>query len=500
MKKLLLLAGLALMVCSASAKKPAQKTQEEGYKFTDLTTVPTTSVKDQHRSGTCWCYSALSFLENEILRAGGPEMDLSEMWIVRNMYFDKGVKYVRLHGHLNFAEGGAAHDVIEGIKKYGIVPQEVYPGLNYGTEKPVFGELDAALKAYLDAVIKARNNGVLTTAWQDGLNALLDTYFGVRPEKFTYEGKEYTPESFAASLPIKMDDYVSIASFTHHPFYSEFIIEVPDNWMWETVYNVPLEEMMAVVDNAMANNYSIEWSTDVSEKGFDRIKAIGIIPETDIDGMEGTEAEKWGKLSAAEKEAALYKFDKPVKEKKITQEMRQIAFDNYETTDDHGMVIVGTAVDQQGNPFFKVKNSWDVRPPYDGYYYFSRPFVEYKTLSVMVNKNAIPQEIRTKLVIYSKKQNPKPSRWISGYVFYYRKAFFCAMLRRQRPGITRRVLAPAPYSEQVGRVQRSVREFCRISRIERMPHQFTERVCNRYFQKTQILRSAWGRCLNLRTW
>lgn len=313
--------------------------------------------------------------------------------------FDKGVKYVRLHGHLNFAEGGAAHDVIEGIKKYGIVPQEVYPGLNYGTEKPVFGELDAALKAYLDAVIKARNNGVLTTAWQDGLNALLDTYFGVRPEKFTYEGKEYTPESFAASLPIKMDDYVDVGSFTHHPFYTEFIIEVPDNWMWGTVYNVPLEEMMAVVDNALANGYSIEWATDVSEKGFDRIKAIGIIPETDIDGMEGTEAEKWGKLSAAEKEAALYKFDKPVKEKKITQEMRQIAFDNYETTDDHGMVIVGTAVDQQGNPFFKVKNSWDVRPPYDGYYYFSRPFVEYKTLSVMVNKNAIPQEIRTKLGI-----------------------------------------------------------------------------------------------------
>ena len=176
----------------------------------------------------------------------------------------------------------------------------------------------------------------------------------MRPEKFTYEGKEYTPESFAASLPIKMDDYVDIGSFTHHPFYSEFIIEVPDNWMWGTVYNVPLEEMMAVVDNALANGYSIEWATDVSEKGFDRIKAIGIIPETDIDGMEGTEAEKWGKLSAAEKEAALYKFDKPVKEKKITQEMRQIAFDNYETTDDHGMVIVGTAVDQQGNPFFKV--------------------------------------------------------------------------------------------------------------------------------------------------
>lgn len=396
MKKLLLLAGLALAVCSASAKKPA-KSAEEGYKFTDLKTVPGTSVKDQFRSGTCWCYSTLSFLENEILRAGGPELDLSEMWVVRNMYYEKGVKYVRMHGMLNFAQGGAAHDVIEGIKLYGIVPEEVYRGLNYGTEKPVFGELDAALKGYLDAIVKARNNGVLTPAWKDGLNALLDTYFGPRPETFTWEGKEYTPMSFAASLPISMDDYVDVGSFTHHPFYTDFIIEVPDNWMWGTVYNVPLEEMMAVVDNALENGYSIEWGTDISEKGFSRTKAIGIIPETDLESLGGTEAEKWGKLTDAEKEAALYKFDGPVREKKITQEMRQEAYDNYETTDDHGMVIVGTAVDQAGNPFYKVKNSWNVRPPYDGYFYFSRPFVEYKTISVMVNKNAIPQPIREKL-------------------------------------------------------------------------------------------------------
>ena len=287
MKKFLLTALAFCTAFAAAAQTPAA-TEPEGYRFTDVRLIPMTPVKDQHRSGTCWCYSTLSFLEGEILRAGGRPVHLSEMWIVRHTFMDKAVKYVRMHGEINFAEGGASHDVTEGIKNHGIVPQEVYPGLNYGTEKPVFGELDAALKAYLDAVIKARNNGVLTTAWQDGLNALLDTYFGVRPEKFTYEGKEYTPESFAASLPIKMDDYVSIASFTHHPFYSEFIIEVPDNWMWETVYNVPLEEMMAVVDNAMANNYSIEWSTDVSEKGFDRIKAIGIIPETDIDGMEAS--------------------------------------------------------------------------------------------------------------------------------------------------------------------------------------------------------------------
>ena len=397
MKKLLLLAGLALMVCSASAKKPAQKTQEEGYKFTDLTTVPTTSVKDQHRSGTCWCYSALSFLENEILRAGGPEMDLSEMWIVRNMYFDKGVKYVRLHGHLNFAEGGAAHDVIEGIKKYGIVPQEVYPGLNYGTEKPVFGELDAALKAYLDAVIKARYFGVLTTAWQDGLNALLDTYFGVRPEKFTYEGKEYTPESFAASLPIKMDDYVDVGSFTHHPFYTEFIIEVPDNWMWGTVYNLPLDEMMTVIDNALANGYPVSWGTDVSEKGFSRTKAIGIIPEADLANMDGTEAERWGKLTQKEKDDALYKFDKPGKERTVTQELRQEGYDNYETTDDHGMQIVGTATDQNGTPYYKVKNSWNTTGPYDGYWYFSRPCGAYKTMTVLVNRNAVPKAILKKI-------------------------------------------------------------------------------------------------------
>lgn len=398
MKKLLLLAGLALMVCSASAKKPAQKTQEEGYKFTDLTTVPTTSVKDQHRSGTCWCYSALSFLENEILRAGGPEMDLSEMWIVRNMYFDKGVKYVRLHGHLNFAEGGAAHDVIEGIKKYGIVPQEVYPGLNYGTEKPVFGELDAALKAYLDAVIKARNNGVLTTAWQDGLNALLDTYFGVRPEKFTYEGKEYTPESFAASLPIKMDDYVDVGSFTHHPFYTEFIIEVPDNWMWGTVYNVPLEEMMAVVDNALANGYSID-GLPTSAKGLRPHQGDRNHSRNRHRRHGGYRGREVGQIERRRERG------RPLQVRQTRQGEEDHAGDapdrfrqlrNYGRPR-HGNRGYGRR--SAGQSLLQGKELVGRTSPYDGYYYFSRPFVEYKTLSVMVNKNAIPQEIRTKLGI-----------------------------------------------------------------------------------------------------
>ena len=371
---------------------------QEGYQFTDGTLVKTTSVKNQFRSGTCWCFSALSFIENEIMRAGGEEMDLSEMWIVRNIYFEKAVKYVRLHGHLNMAVGGAFHDVTKGIEKYGIVPQEVYEGLNYGTDKPVFGEIDAILKAYVEAVVQNKNKK-LTTAWKDGLNAILDTYFGKMPEKFTYKGKEYTPKSFAESLPVKMSDYVFVTSYTHHPFYSQYIVEVPDNWMWETAYNVPLDEMMQIVDNALANNYSVGWAADVSELGFHRTKAIGIIPEDNIESMSGTAAERWGRLSAQERQRELYSFDKPVKEKKITQQMRQEAFDNYENTDDHGMVIIGTATDQLGNPFFKVKNSWDIRPPYDGYYYFSRPYVEYKTMEIMVNKNAIPKAIRKKLLL-----------------------------------------------------------------------------------------------------
>ena len=380
------------LVISASAQ------EKKGYQFTDVNVVKGTSVKNQFRSGTCWCFSALSFLENEIMRAGGEEMDLSEMWIVRNIYFEKAVKYVRLHGHLNMAVGGAFHDVTKGIEKYGIVPQEVYEGLNYGTDKPVFGEIDAILKAYVEAVVQNKNKR-LTTAWKDGLNAILDTYFGKMPETFTWKGKEYTPHSFAESLPIKMSDYVFVTSYTHHPFYEQYIVEVPDNWMWEKAYNVPLDELMQIVDNALANNYSVGWAADVSEKGFHRTKAIGIIPEDNIESMSGTEAERWGRLSEQERAKELYSFDKPVKEKKITQQMRQEAFDNYENTDDHGMVIEGTATDQNGNPFFKVKNSWDVRPPYDGYYYFSRPYVEYKTMEIMVNKNAIPKTIRKKMGI-----------------------------------------------------------------------------------------------------
>lgn len=394
MKRSILLAAALLGAVLTAAAQEANK--PEGYKFTDTKTVKTVPVTNQYKSGTCWCFSTVSFIEEEILRAGGPEIKLSEMWIVRNIYFEKAVKYVRLHGSLNFAVGGAAHDVTHAIEKYGIVPREVYKGLNYGTEMPEFGEIDEVLKAYVDAVIKNKN-GKLTPAWQDGLNAILDAYFGERPETFTYEGKEYTPHTFAESLPVKMSDYIEFSSYTHHPFYSSFIIEVPDNWLWGEVYNVPLNEMMQVIDDAIAEGHPVAWGTDVSEKGFRGAKAIGIIPEEAEKNMVGSDAERWGKLSSAEKEAQIYSLDQPVKEKTITQEMRQTAYDNYETTDDHGMVIVGTAVDQNGSPFYKVQNSWGDRGPYKGFYYFSRPFVEYKTMDIMVNKNVVSKELLKKL-------------------------------------------------------------------------------------------------------
>ncbi|MDE6507119.1 MAG: C1 family peptidase [Alistipes sp.] len=398
MKNLMLTLLALAALCGASAQTP-EEAKPEGYVFTDAKVLEMTPVKDQNRSGTCWCYSTLSFLEGEILRAGGAPVHLSEMWIVRHTFMEKAEKYVRMHGELNFAEGGAAHDVTEGIKKYGIVPFEVYPGLNYGTDKPDFHELTAVFKAYLDTIISVGDSSgkPLSTAWRRGFDALLDAYFGELPATFTYEGKEYTPASYAASLPIDMEDYIDLTSFTHHPFYSQFILEVPDNWMWGTVYNLPLDEMMAVIDHALATGHPVAWGTDVSEKGFSRSLALGIVPEADLDSMSGTEAERWGKLTQREKEAALYKFEKPGKERVITQQMRQEAFDNYETTDDHGMVIVGTAHDQAGNAYYKVLNSWDVRPPYDGYYYFSRPFVAYKTTDIMVNKKALPKEIAKKL-------------------------------------------------------------------------------------------------------
>ena len=260
----------------------------------------------------------------------------------------------------------------------------------------VHGELDEVTKAYVDAVIKNKNRK-LSTAWKAGFDGILDAYFGEIPETFSYNGKEYTPESFAKSLGVNLNDYIYISSFTHHPFYEKFVIEVPDNWAFGEVYNLPLDIYMSIFDHALENEYAIAWASDVSEKGFSYQNGLAIVPEANIDEMNDSEKLKWTTLSDKEKENQLYSFDKPGKEKTITQEMRQEAFDNYTTTDDHGMLIVGIAYDQNGNKYYKVKNSWGTNDKYNGFFYASEAFVRYKTMSIMINKNALPKQIAKKL-------------------------------------------------------------------------------------------------------
>ncbi len=369
-----------------------------GFKFTDVKTVKTTPVRDQNSSGTCWCFSTNSFLEEDMIKRGSKPVDLSEMFVVRYCYLDKARKYIRMDGKINFAQGGAAHDVPYVIETYGIVPEEVYQGLNYGEEKHVHGELSAVLKAYLDAVLKAQGNKRLSTAWEAGFNGILDAYFGPLPETFTYEGKSYTPKSFAESLDLNPSDYISFTSYTHHPFYKAFPLEVADNWLWGYMHNVPMEEMKAVVDNALDNGYPVAWGADVSEGGFKWRKGYAVIPvEKGEKDLTGTELSRWVKLSDQDRADKRYDINGPVEEITVTQEMRQDMFDRKETTDDHGMVIVGKAVDQKGNKYYKVQNSWDTNQVYDGYIYVSEPYFLAKTLDIMVNKAAVPAEISKKL-------------------------------------------------------------------------------------------------------
>lgn len=399
MKRIIYVLAVALLMSStafAQKKDKKNKDKQEGYVFTLVKENPVTSVKDQNRSGTCWAYSGLALIESELLRTGKGEFDLSEAWIYRHAYTEKADRYVRLHGAGTFSEGGAFQDIPYIIKKYGIVPEEVYRGLNYGSDKPDFTEVTPVLDGFIKPLAKAKT---LSSAWKQGLEGLLDTYFGKCPEKFTYKGKEYTPITFAESLGLNWDDYIEIGSYTHHPFYETFMIEVPDNWLHAQIYNVPLDEMMQIMDEAIMNGYTIGWGADVSEKGFSWKDGVAIVPDEEKRDLSGTEKEKWEKLTAKEKAAAAYSFDGTAKEKQITQELRQKGYDSFQTTDDHGMQIVGIYKDQNGNKFYKVKNSWDATGKYDGYFYASEAFVRYKTIDYQVNKNALSSEMKSKLKI-----------------------------------------------------------------------------------------------------
>ena len=355
-------------------------------------------MKNQSRTGTCWCFSTMSFLESELLRQGKGEYDLSEMFIVSHSYKDKADKFVRLHGKLNFAQGGSFEDVLYAWKHYGIVPESVMTGLQYGEEQHAHSEMEGAATAYVNAIIK-NSNGKLSPVWKKGFDGIIDAYLGELPETFTYNGKEYTPMSFAKELGINADDYVSLTSYTHHPFYSKFAIEVEDNWRWADSYNLPLNEFMEVFDNAINNGYSIAWGSDVSEKGFTR-NGVAVVPDIKTMETAGSDQDRWVGLSRAEKDAEIRKMlEKPCKELTITQEMRQKDYDNYQTTDDHGMHIYGIAKDQTGKKFYMVKNSWGTDNKYKGTWYASEAFVAYKTMNIVVHKDALPKAIKAKLGI-----------------------------------------------------------------------------------------------------
>ena len=398
MKKFFVSALMLAFALSSVSAKDKKKTEDEGYVFTTVKELKITPVKNQNRTGTCWCFSTLGFLESELLRMGKGEYDLSEMFIVSKNYKDKAEKFVRLHGELNYAQGGSFEDVLQAWKDYGIVPESVMNGLQYGEDMHVHNELESASRAYLDQIIKNPNRK-LSTAWKKGFDGIIDAYLGTAPEKFTYNGKEYTPKSFAAELGINPDDYVSLTSYTHHPFYSEFAIEVQDNWRWATSYNLPIDELMQVFENAINTGYTIAWGADVSEKGFTR-NGLGVIPDIESMDRSGSDQDRWLGLSTSEKDAEIKKMmEKPCKELEITQEMRQEAYDNYETTDDHGMQIYGIAKDQTGKKFYMIKNSWGTDNKYKGTWYISENFVKYKTMNIVVHKDALPQAIKDKLHI-----------------------------------------------------------------------------------------------------
>ena len=380
-----LIFGLSFLANAQDAKS----NQPKGYQFTDIKRLPATSVKDQARAGTCWSWSGISFFESEMIRMGKEPIDLSAMYIVRHAYSDKATKFVRLHGSMNFAVGGAFCDVMHVIKNYGIVPMDVYKGLNYGEPNHAFGEIDDVLAGYVNAVIK-NSNKKLSIAWKKGFDGILDAYLG----------KEYTPRTFADEVVgLNMDDYVSLTSFTHHPFYSQFAIEVPDNWLWGMSYNLPIDELAQVMSNAIDNGYTFAWASDVSERGFQTSQpGVAVVPTTDTKEMSGAEIAKWEAMPKGNQTPDAFRQG-PAPEKEITQEMRQQEFDNYLTTDDHGMHVIGKAKDQNGTVYYIVKNSWNKYNKFGGYFYASEPFMKYKTMNIIVHKNAIPKDIRKKLGI-----------------------------------------------------------------------------------------------------
>ena len=388
---------IALAACTLA---PAAQAQEPGTYSKDSAFVvvkanPITSIKDQNQSGTCWAYSSLAFFEAELLRMGKGQHDLCESFLVYHTYMDRADKAVRTHGDVSFSQGGSFYDAVYCLKNYGICPQEAMPapGSLYGDSLFNFNQLDAVASAYVKAIAQGKHKK-LSLSWKKDLCNIYANYFGELPKSFKVDGKEYTPHFYAESLGLNMDDYISLTSYTQYPFYTKFIIEVQDNWRWAESYNLPLDEFMDVMVSAVKNGYTFAWGSDVSEKGFDARKGVATVPAgAKENDKTGSDAARW--TGSNDRNNATIAGGEG--ELTITQEMRQIGYDNWTTTDDHGMVIYGIAKDAKGKEYFMVKNSWGDYGPYNGMFYASMPFVAYKTMNILIHKDALPKKIARKL-------------------------------------------------------------------------------------------------------
>ncbi len=375
----------------------AQVTNKPGsqYQFKEIHSIDKTAVRDQCQTGTCWSYSTLSFFESELIKMGKGNHDLSEMFVARNAYIEKAITFVRMGGKHQFDEGGEGHDIPFIIEKYGIVPESVYTGLVNGKTRHNHSQLMSVLKPVVEAIAKEKP-GQIGPEWIEAVEGILDAYLGKIPESFEYQGKTYTPLTFAKSLGLNMNDYAMLTSFTHHPYYQTFAIEVPDNWSMQTAWNLPLDELMATVNESLEKGHSVAWATDVSEKGFSFRDALAIVPQHDSLIKKVGKDDKLFNSAGAEKKGDA--FNKPVVEKTIDSKVRQDAFDNQSTTDDHGMHIVAQYLEETSQtPYYLVKNSWGINNPANGYLYASENYLKYKTISILVNKNGVPKNIRKKM-------------------------------------------------------------------------------------------------------
>lgn len=387
---------MAMLLCAAAASA-----QESGYQFTNLATVPATPVKNQASTGTCWCFATTSFMESELLRMGKGEYDLSEMFIVRQKYQNQMLDNYYRHGRGNVNQGSLSHTWVNAFKQVGIVPEEVYHGINYNSERHNHGELVTYVQALADASVKLKAR---SPQYDQLVNALFDTYLGPLPEQFTYQGKSYTPQSFAASLGLKMEDYVELTSFTHKPYYQQFSPEVPDNWEHQLMYNLPLDELMEVMDHALTHGYTVCWDGDVSERGFSHKNGVAINPQLKkVEDLSSTDRARFEKLSSQEQRDMLeeaYRFERPCPEVEVTPEVRQEGYAKFVTTDDHLMHLTGIAQDQNGTRYYITKNSWGTeRNRFGGYLNMSTSYVRAKTIYIMVHKDALPKAISKKLGI-----------------------------------------------------------------------------------------------------